>query len=201
MHCEPIHRWHIVISGFTQSEGRYSGMTRLAQKLIGSCPGTRVELRKWSDDWNDVAEWIHLCRTNGSLPDIVISGYSYGGFSATLLAAELGRRGLAVRAMVLCDAVYRHRYFAGNWRSLVPWRKIRVPTNVEEVYVLRQSNPRFSMRRTGPWIQPAGHDVEPVSSLTKMNPEVVLTCDHEWADDALEFHELALKVSRCVEPL
>lgn len=189
-----IRDWTIVISGFTQHVGRYSGMVRLAQRLIKACPKRRVEAYPWNTDWSQIAEWILLNR-NGEAQDIVIAGYSFGGFSATLLASELERRGINVRSMVLCDAVYRHWYRAGWWRSLVPWSKITVPVNVEEVHVLRQTRPRVSFGRTGPIIQPAGHDVEPLSSLTTVHGPVDLGVDHVFADDHELFHETALRVS------
>lgn len=195
-----INRWHFVLSGFTQSEARLTGCMKLWRKIHHHCPNTRAELRKWSDDFAAVAEWIHLCR-NGQTPDVVISGYSFGGFSGTILAKELRNRGLGVRALVLCDPVYRHWYRAGWWRSLMPWSTIEIPDNVQNVYLLRQDNDRFSTGRSGGWIQPAGHDIVlEDDKKTVLHPEIVLASQHAYMDDAPEFHEISLKVSQCDTP-
>ena len=193
-HTLAIKRWHVVISGFTQNEARETGLMALWRKLrVQSAPGTEVQLRCWHDRWSDLAELIHLNR-NGGTPDVVISGYSFGGYSATILAAELERRGIPVRAMVLCDAVYRHWYRAGWWRSLMPWCRIRVPANVREVFWLRQGNPRFELGRRGPVVQPAGHDVFAADEdATEIHPPVVLPNEHAYMDDAPDFHHIALQ--------
>ena len=50
--------------------------------------------------------------------------------------------------MLLSDAVYRHAYWLGNWRALVPWSVIEIPANVQRVTWFRQYSDR-----------PQGHDL------------------------------------------
>lgn len=192
---EPIQHWRILIGGFLQHEGRPSGIGRLWRYVHSAmaAPGTVVDLKSWSDNWNHAAEWIYRLR-NGTTPDIRIMGYSWGGMSATLLARALAEHGLTVRHLVLCDAVYRHRYKLGQWRALLPGSQIVVPANVLEVHWLRQLNPRFDWRRRGSPIQPAGHDVVAESRRTCVHAPIILDCEHHDCDDTPEFHQLALDV-------
>lgn len=200
-----IHTWHVVISGFLQTEGRLSGMVELWNNLRHKfvTPHTGVELRSWCSNWSDVAEMIWRTRgrdvpTNES-PIIKIFAYSWGGYSAMLLARELQKRGLDVEAMVLSDAVYRHRYTLGQWRAIVPWSKIVVPSNVKEVWWMRQQNPRVSMPDPiwQPWtaFMPAGHDVVPEDPNTIMHGPTLLRCSHVYADDATVFMSTAMAVA------
>lgn len=189
----------MVIGGFQQNEGRPTGIVRLWRRLRAADPQAEVLLRSWADNWNHLAELIWQCR-NGDLPDVCLHGYSWGGASAVRLARELHRRGVPVRAMVLCDAVYRHRYRLGWWRSLVSWSKLEIPPNVREVFSLRQRNPRLQPGRPGGFIQPAGHDIIAESTTTHIHPAEVLTVDHSYMDDADRFHELALATALTRQP-
>jgi len=69
-------------------------------------PRCCVELRSWNDDFHAMAELIYRCK-NGESPTVKIYGYSWGGFSATVLARELARREIRVQHIVLSDPVYR----------------------------------------------------------------------------------------------
>lgn len=166
---------------------------------------TVIELRSWCQDWNDMAELIWRMRTldNGD-PIIKVYGYSFGGYSSMILARELGRRGLRVNKMVLCDPVYRHAYKLGWWRSCVPWSKIRIPPNVKEVYWVRQQNPRFGLRG-GPWYEPwswfhpAGHNLIWDPRTTIVHDPIILRAEHTYMDDTPEFQNLALEIASGVE--
>lgn len=193
--AHPIRHWRICIGGFLQTEGKPTGLSALWHQLhCGlSGPQTVVALKSWRNRWSDTAEWVYRMR-NGLTPDIRIVGYSWGGWSAVLLARELQRRGLPVHSMVLCDPVYRHWYKLGQWRALWPWSTIEIPPNVGNVYWCRQQNPRFQPGRPGGWFQPAGHDVRAESFRTKVHKPLVLDCEHVYCDDHPEFHNLALGV-------
>ena len=163
-----------------------TGVVALWRRLrIHASESTCVELRPWTTDVWELAELIWRLRPPSGPVRIVLVGYSWGGYTAVMLARELGRRGIEVDAMVLSDAVYRHRYWLGQWRAVVPWTEILVPPKVRQVYWLRQ-------RETCP----RGHDVVPVDRhLTTVHPAVWLDMGHRYADDAPEFHRLAMEVA------
>jgi len=176
----------VVISGFLQDEGKPTGMVGLWATLhhMVSGPSTRVELRSWHDDWNAVAEFIWRQRTNGNGVDVVICAYSWGGPSAMELARQLGRRGIAVRHMVLADPVYRLRW--ALWRVFFRWPKIRVPKNVRRVTWFRQHRD---------W--PEGHDlVAEDRGMTDIEAPTVLDCGHTYVDDSPQFHAACRKITR-----
>jgi len=181
-----IERWLILISGFLQTEGQPTGFVRLWSELhhTHSGPYSRVELRAWDDDWHDLAELIWRCRPRDNGVDVRIFAYSWGGPSAMKLARELGRRGIRVRAMALCDPVYRDRWRL--WRTLFPWPEIRVPTTVGEVAWVRQ-------RRD--W--PQGHDVvaEDARQTIIHEPRIV-DCGHTYMDDSKQFRQMAHVIAR-----
>jgi len=113
---------------------------------------------------------------------VVIAGYSWGGYSATLLAKELAKHGQKVKQMVLCDAVYRHKYWLGNWRAMCPLSKIKIPANVEEVTWFRQQQN-----------YPRGHKLKPESDTTKINSPMELKYKHQKCDDSYVFHKEVFK--------
>jgi pimeloyl-ACP methyl ester carboxylesterase len=195
-----------------QSEGQGSsnGVVRLWRRLHHehADENTCVELRSWWQDWGDLAELIKRTQPD---PDslhcdrvrVKIYAYSWGGMSALKLATQLAIRNIQVRALVLCDAVYRHWYYAGQWRAFMPWSQLRVPSNVMEVYRLVQQNPRFRISKSWPcnWLQPAGHDVvrENACALTpKIFEPKILSCDHSHMDNAEEFHAMAMMAASAV---
>lgn len=189
---KPIESWHIVIAGFLQDEGETNGMVTLWRNLHSryAGPDTCVEFRAWSDCAHTLAEKIWLCspRVNGRTPEgpsVKLYGYSWGGYSASLVAYELAKRGIGVEAMVLSDAVYRHYYALGQWRALVPWSRIQIPGNVGEVHWFRQRNNL-----------PAGHKlIADDPNRTLVHEPVELDCIHQYADDASAFHAKALEVA------
>lgn len=184
-----VQRWLILFSGFLQREDRPSGFLRLFADLnrLHAGPTTRVELRSWRDDAARLAEFVFLLR-NGESPRITLYGYSWGGAAAIEFAGELRRRGLIVEHLVLCDAVYRHRYALGQWRALVPWSRLVVPENVRRVTWFRQ---RQSL--------PRGHEVVAAdAAATRVDTPHTLLCDHCWCDDAPGFHLAAKRIAEGV---
>ena len=177
-HSLPIHRWIYVIPGFLQTRGGDNGMVALWKSLhmLYSDYSTRVELAHWNSDWRAHAECINrMCDDQPG--KIVIAGYSWGGYSSTVLARELAKHGRKVEQMILCDAVYRHNYWLGNWRALCPMRKIKVPANVKEV--------RWFKQRKN---YPRGHRLTPESDTTKINKPTELMQPHQKCDESYLFH-------------
>ena len=186
-----IHIWHIVISGFLQNEGLPVGMVQLWRDLhqAHAGPDTCVTLREWNSDWNALAELIWRMRGERP-PRIAIYSYSWGGMSAVLLARQLQRRGIDVQWMVLSDPVYRHWYPLGNWRTLVPWSEIIVPTNVDWVDWFRQRTNWPRAHR----VVAADSDETHVSA-----PWMARHIDHSHMDDLVEFQKRCREVANIIE--
>lgn len=80
----------------------------------------------------------------------------------------------------------------------MPFSTIEIPTNVHEVVYFVQRNPVVSVGRDGGWIQPAGHEVIPVSrQTTKVWPPKILSQDHSNMDDSREYHQALLEACEC----
>lgn len=184
---------HNAISGFRQSPAAWNGVLELAEKLREThCDGvrSRVHYFTWRENWAAIANYhLALAEKYRTEATIGIYAYSWGaGWGAMQLASQLRRRGLRVRVMVLSDPVYRHPFFL--WRSLCNWTwplggepLIRVPDNVKEVYWFQQTQNR-----------PSGHKLISASRTNGalIHPPVLLRRDHQYMDDAPEFHRLAL---------
>lgn len=180
-----LKNWHIIISGFTQHEAKISGMTKLWLELGKfRSPETTIALREWNACWESVAEAIWWSSLTPEELNVNIYAYSWGaGWGFVNLARHLRNRGININTAVLSDPVYRHKYWAGQWRALVPWSTVTVPANVKEVHWFRQHQNL-----------PAGHNlVAADSNLTKINLPVVLTVTHPYMDDSYSFHSRALR--------
>lgn len=184
--CSSIRQWHVVISGFLQRQGHPNGMLRLAMQLHRQYASNdcMVELRLWQEDMKGLAEKIWLTRPADSRPPRVkIYGYSWGGAAALQLAEQLWDRSIDVEYVVLSDAVYRHRYWLGNWRACWPFSSLIVPPNVRRVAWYRQ-------RRN--W--PRGHDVIAATPhKTDITNGAILDATHAYMDDAPQF------IAKCLE--
>lgn len=182
--------WHICISGFTQHAGRMSGLMRvwLALSAAVASNTVRVELRPWNEDWPRFAEWVWLTwqEQGGPPPTICVYAYSYGaGWGFVRLARELEKRGLQIHRAVLCDGVYRHRYWLGAWRSFWPLSRIMVPANVRDVRW-------FYQRRN----LPQGHQVVAENrARTIVHGGVEIVATHQYADDSMAFREACLEAA------
>ena len=186
-----IAHWHIVIPGFLQREGRPTGMedrvwARLHAEL--AAPETVVLLREWNTDFRQLAERIWRMRPEYGPPAIGIYAYSWGGASAVLLCRALRLRGLRVPYLLLCDPVYRHRYWWGQWRAFVPWT-IEIPDNVNHVYWWRQR-----------WNWPHSHQLVAADpDQTRIHEPIDVKATHQYIDDYRPFHAKCLEVGRCVK--
>ena len=168
------------------------GMVQLWRDLhwVHAGPNTCVTLRAWNSDWNALAELIWRISRGQPMPRIAIYGYSWGGMSAVILARQLQRRGIKVQWMVLSDPVYRHWYPLGNWRTLVPWSEIIVPTNVDWVDSFRQ--------RTS-WLR-AHRVVAADSRETHVSaPWMARHIDHRHMDDLVEFQKRCKEVANIIK--
>lgn len=184
---ETVKKFHIVISGFLQYEGRPNGMIRLWRDLSRehAGPNTLVLMRTWDDNMDTLAELIW--RLAADDVSIKIYGYSWGGAASVRLARQLHKRGIAVAAMVLSDAVYRHSYWLGNWRAFIPWIKIIIPWNVKYVRWFRQKSS---------WWKISGHEViAHFPDTTTVIAHDVASVSHAYMDDLLAFHLTARAVA------
>ena len=182
---KPTQVWVVLFSGFTQRSDQLSGMQRLWKKLdVYRRPGVHVALREWDARYDRLAERISLLTQDDPAPPaIVVAGYSYGGETAIRFSEQLGRRGLPVHRLILCDAVRRWLSRIPTPSSLLPWWNFKIPANIHRVEWFRQ-NVNY----------PRGHFVKAIDeSVTEVLPEVVLTRAHQYCDDAPEFHEAVIE--------
>ncbi len=182
-------KFHIVISGFLQNEGKPNGMVRLWGDLYAehACEETLVMMKTWNDSMDSLAEFIWRMAEEDAV--IKVYGYSWGGAAAMKLAKALKKRGLKVHAMVLSDAVYRHSYWLGNWRAFVRCFKIKVPTNTGPVHWFRQKSKLGKL---------SGHDIvlESPFGFSWLAKPVWCNCSHQYMDDNRLFQNKVLEVAR-----
>lgn len=184
-----IKDWHLVISGFTQHEGRMHGCLRLAQELRAlSSPQTFVGLREWDSNWERIAEHMQLVSDwNDRDPVIRLYAYSWGcGNGVVQLAEQLAMRGLKIQHVVMADPVYYSRLPLWLARGIGVLRRgtVDVPANIQRVSWLRQFKNI-----------PGGCDLRAVGDATAIEAPIELQIPHEQVDDAEAFHALALKVA------
>ena len=204
---------HAVIGGATQGRKRWHGMLTLHEKLIQELSEydpkkNRIWFFRWCADWYSVAEHVWLLGQRYNEPvQVCVYAYSWGaGWGARKLAEYLDRADIDVRAMVLSDPVYRHWYFAGNWRAFWPWSKIRIPANVQELWVFYQrlaiwwNNPRgHSVKCEAPLVQEV-ETILPVRTVKKdrtvLHKPKKVDVVHTKMDDLWAFHKLVIEVAR-----
>lgn len=181
-----ISRFHVPIMGFTQDQSRESGLEKLWRKLRETLPlesQCLVHPQTWNADFEALAEFIW--RNESSATVVNIYAYSWGcGHGFVKLAKALEKRGIQVPKAVLSDPVY-HSW----WR---PWRgifhasinpPIVVPSNVWHVDSFYQ---RLNT--------PQGAELVLKNSNATQSDPVKLLCNHQYMDDADEFHEKVLEV-------
>ncbi len=199
MAVKPIHTWHKVVAGFLQDEGRLNGCVKLWRNLDiahGGPDDVRVDFHSWNDNPLAIAEQIWRMRPDGEQPKVYLYAYSWGCYTATLIAKALERRGIRVCVMVFSDPVYRHYYLAGQWRALVPWTKIWIPGNVEYLYYFYQHEPLF-IPDDKVVVNPRGHAcVSKYAQRTKIESEQINGVAHAYMDDLDHFHDKCFEVSR-----
>lgn len=143
---EPITKFAVVISGYTQDELQDTGSRRLYRKLREEFRGSNVEvfLVAWNHDMRKLAGWINYLR-DGAKATVVVACYSWGcGHGFLKLAKQLLKRGIKIAKAVCCDGVFHPAWYA-PWRYFfVAWRrdhvKIKLPLSVLSVEWATQEN-------------------------------------------------------------
>jgi hypothetical protein len=136
-----VREWHIVIGGFQQDLGTYSGMRHVWRGLHRFAGDEiAVVFYPWRADWKQLAELISQMRPADGKPVVKIYAYSWGcGHGFTKLAAELGKRNIDVAAAVLSDPVFYSSFLSTRFLAFAPNWPIRVPETVRHVEVFRQN--------------------------------------------------------------
>lgn len=183
----------VFISGFTQTTKKVNGVSELfkwawRERRVVGAEGYRIELYTWRANWEAVAEYCY--RVLG-VERVFICAYSWGvGWGAVELSKYLQNLGIKVGWLISCDGVYRWgklsiaRANPLNFRTLIhrgPFApKIKISSNVAEVYPLRQYNGRLK-----------GHDFIRINpERTRLHDTIRLTVPHDKIDDSLEFKSL-----------
>ena len=183
-----IHKWHILIGGFTQNLGKANGFDKLWMKMRTHVSSlvTLIPPQKWDANFSDLASFIERMKPEDIQPDIRVYAYSWGcGHGFLKLANELKRRGHRITSAVLCDPVFHswwrpHRaLFTGKWAL-----PLNIPENVGQVFWFRQFQNR-----------PQGTELRPLSVYTTVHNAVVLKAEHAWMDNQREFHDRCLYVA------
>lgn len=182
-----ISRFHVSIMGFTQSQSQESGVEKLWRKLrrgVSLENHCVLHPHPWDADFDALAEFIW--RNGGPATVVNIYAYSWGcGHGAVKLCKALNKRGIQVPKLLLCDPVY-HSW----WR---PWRgmfhaslnpPITFPENVWHVdsFFQRQNTPQ-------------GTSIRLKNRVATQSDPVELNYNHQYIDDAPEFHEKVLTVA------
>ena len=165
-------------NGHGQHARRNTGVGKLLATIEACNCGYEPWLFTWRHNSKTLAVWLHNSRPNRR---IVLIGFSYGGYTAVLLARELEKLGVDIDHMYLIDAVARPRPRVGSFRSLMDlcwW--IKVPHNVKQLTNWRQSVSR-----------PSGHKVVADFRYTKHDP-YTLYVPHTQMDDHARVHATIL---------
>lgn len=190
----------ICISGFTQTRGSFHGILKLREELRsdGHSFGVanRVEYMPWTANWkNYAADLSSVCNYHGLRPEVLIAGYSYGGWGAIQLAKRLEKLGINVQIMILSDVIARPWFWPRPLPAVTSLlgRKysfsLRVPDNVinlAEYYQLKN--------------RPQGHRTI-IGNVTRRVHTIELHHTHMRMDDAPEFHGCVRKYARVLRDL
>lgn len=172
----------ILLSGFTQNEGRFNGVTDLSLKLRSQA-STSVWVHTPPYIWTRREESISSFLQQAGAREVFIIGYSWGGNKAIQLAETLSERGIKVPYMVLCDPVRRPAGPAllGKFQLIRDLLAFNLPENVGLCHVFLQKTN---------W--PSGFPVKG-TFLTEVETTKIENVTHELMDNLPEFHLKALK--------
>lgn len=133
--AKQVDRWVICFTGFLQA-GRISGVETIQDAIHRqcNCDGTRVLLKSWQDSVKDLSGRMWNRRPKDGQPEIVVIGYSYGGWTAVLMTRVLKKLGWNVKTLLLIDPVRRPISWLPSPSSMLSFWKIAVPDNVGIVY-------------------------------------------------------------------
>jgi hypothetical protein len=172
----------VVISGFTQKNYENTGSHALWLSLhmerdLLKCPDTKVFLREWDSNWAKEAKFFNSLEPT----EVLVCAYSWGGgFGMPQLCKRLV--GTPVTC-VLCDPVYRSKYFWGRWLAFFDWR-INVPKGVSVVTHLIQKAKWWEL------------DGDPLKGGKHLCDTTTLDYTHTEMDESHEYHEAAVTVAK-----
>jgi pimeloyl-ACP methyl ester carboxylesterase len=184
-------KWLIIRSGFRQHHGSpHNGCVDIYGEMCHKYGGNhnQVILEPWDACPEHTADFIYRLSEKDEPPTVAIFAYSWGvGYGAVRLAYELRERDIKVQYAVFCDPVY---HGLARWRAILPRTffsrvRITVPSNIREVWWLKQENSK-----------PAGHDLVAESPYTEIHDPFVLDIPHTEMDNAKEFRILCRRVAK-----
>lgn len=165
-------------SGFMQHAGRFNGVLRIWGEAYeqNASPHHVLSLDEWHVDIDHKAEAIWRLQPER----VLIAGYSWGGWTAVRLAAELEVRQVKTDVLLLSDAVYRPNLKIAYPLSLYKGWKIEIPVSVSVLRAWRQSYNR-----------PAGHELV-VPDGIDFRETMLERIKHAKMDDISEFRDSCL---------
>jgi len=180
----PVERWIVCVGGLGQDEPGRHGIDEIQDAVFRqcTCEFTRVPRMSWRDSPKAIARRIFNRRPVGHQPRVVLIGFSYGGWTAVLIARELEGLNVPVETLLLIDAVWRPLAWLPSLTSLMRRWKIDLPANVGACYAWRQK------RST-----PCGHDIDP--GRVRQFTEHTLNVPHDEIDEHPEVWAKALAVA------
>jgi len=177
------------ISGFTQHQGEWNGVQELRELVLSNLDAySPLSVRVWyaphNDNWEHRARQIYMLREryrgSGDPFAVIVFAYSWGvGEGLRQLALHLARYEISIRHAVICDGVYKHWLFAGNWRALFGDTRIHLK-NVDLVDGFYQNVNK-------------PHGREPFVDGGDLGSWNEIHLPHEEMDSAYQWH------NRCVE--
>lgn len=181
----------IVISGRKQSPvGSWTG-TRELEELL------RIQFAEWNQCCVRVSHYRHNENFGNVASDLVnlrrkyktepfytaVFAFSWGGGEGLpSLAKHMKPYGLHIDVAVTSDAIYRHFFYAGNWRVLWPKARILMPDNVLKLIPFAQKQSI-----------PCGRGI---ATTQLQEPMVYLPYNHVEMDSAPEWHDKCLEVAK-----
>jgi len=203
---QPQDDWIVFGSGYQQYMGDMQGIPRMAAAFDKRYTpmGVRVELRRWDDNWDDLAEWIFRRCSSPENVRLMCVVYSWGvGFGFKSFAHSCRDRGIPISGAVLSDGVahlgnrFCHRVKLSQVAAFWPppskcFRKLRrlrlhLPDNInkDETWWFVQQNS---------WLR--GHNVY-WDDTRKMagNKVIIKNRTHSYMDESPEFKAKAVEVA------
>ncbi len=185
----------LFFGGFTQRRTDTNGVfgcQEWAYRMYAG-PETWVQYFDWYSNIHELADRLAIMAAKtdaqrGRRLGIVIVGYSFGGWTATLLSRALRDRDVDVDVLILCDPVARWFNRFGWTRALLN-STIRVPDNVRLLDGVRQLNPRFRCEK--PFLFPKGDRVVvDDAARTEFHGLQVLPDEHADIENSLPFRQI-----------
>lgn len=174
----------IPFMGFTENRGYPSGMEDLWFNVLRRYASewlTVYHPQKWNVKPDEILSQMRRLR----ITDVMCVGYSWGaGVGVQQFADKARMYGISIPFACLCDPVYRSRllpvWLPINPLSLTRHPKIEIPTSINEVYWVKQSQNL-----------PAGHDlVAKNPTITTIHPPETLPVGHGMIDEHPRWKEL-----------